>query len=89
MDLPIVGCWMQKCRKGLYSFCPKAAEVLAWQEMPLSSQQEKKITRPVGAAAGLAYNQIVGAESAVDINLAKQLNVLLTQLGVDATRTLP
>ena len=38
----------------------------------------------VGASAGLAYKQIVGAESADDINLAKQLNVLLTQLGVDA-----
>ena len=38
----------------------------------------------VGAAAGLAYNQKVGAESAVDINLAKQLNVVLTQLGVQA-----
>ena len=37
----------------------------------------------MGAAAGLAYKQVVGAESAVDINLAKQLNVLLTQLGVD------
>ena len=37
-----------------------------------------------GASAGLAYNQKVGAESAVDINLAKQLNVLLTQLGVPA-----
>ena len=28
-------------------------------------------------------DRIVGAESADDINLAKQLNVLLTQLGVD------
>ncbi len=36
----------------------------------------------VGASAGLAYNQKVGAESAVDINLAKQLNVMLSQLGV-------
>ena len=36
----------------------------------------------IGAAAGLAYNQKVGAESAVDINLAKQLNVLISQLGV-------
>ena len=35
-----------------------------------------------GASAGLAYGQKVGAESAVDINLAKQMNVLLTQLGV-------
>ena len=32
----------------------------------------------------MAYGQKVGAESAVDINLAKQLNVLLTQLGVKA-----
>ena len=40
--------------------------------------------KAVGAAAGLAYNQKVGAESAVDINLAKQLNVVMTQLGVKA-----
>ena len=40
--------------------------------------------KAVGAAAGLAYNQKVGAESAVDINLAKQLNVVMTQLGVSA-----
>lgn len=38
--------------------------------------------KAVGAAAGMAYSHKVGAESSVDINLAKQLNVLLTQLGV-------
>ena len=38
--------------------------------------------KAVGAAASMAYNHKVGAESSVDINLAKQLNVLLTQLGV-------
>ena len=38
--------------------------------------------KAVGAAAGMAYGQKVAAESAVDINLAKQMNVLLTQLGV-------
>ena len=37
----------------------------------------------IAAAAGLAYDQLIGAESAVDINLAKQLNVLIKQLGVD------
>ena len=37
----------------------------------------------IAAGAGLAYGQKVGAESAVDINLAKQLNVLITQMGVD------
>lgn len=38
--------------------------------------------KAVGASAGLAYSHKVGAESSVDINLAKQLNVLLDQLGV-------
>ncbi|MGN1033459.1 MAG: acetyl-CoA decarbonylase/synthase complex subunit delta [Intestinibacter sp.] len=38
--------------------------------------------KAVGAGAGMAYGQKVAAESAVDINLAKQMNVLLTQLGV-------
>lgn len=38
--------------------------------------------KAVGAAASMAYSHKVGAESSVDINLAKQLNVLLTQLGV-------
>ena len=48
----------------------------------LSSREENYKT--VGASAGLAYNQKVGAESAVDINLAKQLNTVMTQLGVSA-----
>ena len=46
----------------------------------LSAKEENYKT--VGASVGLAYGQKVGAESAVDINLAKQLNVLMTQLGV-------
>ena len=40
--------------------------------------------KAIGAGAGLAYGQKVGAESAVDINLAKQLNTVMTQLGVNA-----
>ncbi len=39
--------------------------------------------REVGSAVALSAGQIVGAESAVDINLAKQLNILLIQLGAD------
>ena len=38
--------------------------------------------RAVGTAAGLECGQKVGAESSMDINLAKQLNVLLGQMGV-------
>jgi len=48
----------------------------------LAAKEENN--KQVGASVGLAYGQKVGAESAVDINLAKQLNVLLTQLGVKA-----
>ena len=40
--------------------------------------------KSVGASAVMAYGQKVGAESAVDINLAKQLNTVMTQLGVSA-----
>ena len=50
----------------------------------MSAKEENYKT--VGASAGLAYGLNVGAESAVDINLAKQLNVISTQLGVKADR---
>ena len=46
----------------------------------LSAREENYKT--VGASTALAYGQKVGAESAVDINLAKQLNVVMTQLGI-------
>ena len=59
------------------------AEALQVKNVLLLSAREENY-KGIGAAAGLAYNQKVGAESAVDINLAKQLNVLMTQLGVPA-----
>lgn len=59
----------------------KAADALQGKNVLLMSAREENY-KAVGAAAGLAYNQKVGAESAVDINLAKQLNVVMTQLGV-------
>ncbi len=62
---------------------PKVAEVLQGRNALIMSAKEENY-KAVGAAAGLAYGQKVGAESAVDINLAKQLNVVLTQLGVAA-----
>ena len=60
---------------------PKVADVLQGRNVLLLSEKEENY-KAIGAAAGLAYYQIVGAESAVDINLAKQLNVVTTQLGV-------
>ncbi|MBQ7371024.1 MAG: acetyl-CoA decarbonylase/synthase complex subunit delta [Blautia sp.] len=64
---------------------PKVAEVLQGRNAAILSEKEENY-KAVGAAAGLAYNQVVGAESAVDINLAKQLNVVTTQLGVNAQK---
>ncbi|WP_102398957.1 acetyl-CoA decarbonylase/synthase complex subunit delta [Haloimpatiens massiliensis] len=46
----------------------------------LSAVEENYKT--VAAAGALAYSHKVGAESSVDINLAKQLNILINQLGV-------
>lgn len=62
----------------------KAAEAVQGKNAVILAAREENY-KTVGAAAGLAYSQIVGAESSVDINLAKQLNVLLTQLGVNAS----
>ena len=61
----------------------KCSEALQGKNIVVLSAREEDY-KTVGASAGMAYNQKVGAESAVDINLAKQLNVLLSQLGVPA-----
>ena len=49
----------------------------------MSAREEDYKT--LGASAVLAYGQKLCGESAVDINLAKQLNVLMSQLGVPAS----
>ena len=61
---------------------PKVAEALQGKNALILSAREEDY-KAVGASAGLAYDQKVGAESAVDINLAKQPNVVVTQLGVE------
>ncbi len=82
VDFPLVveGCKNVEKDAELLS---KVAEALQGKNVLLMSAKEENY-KNIGAAAGLAYNQLVGAESAVDINLAKQLNVLLKQLGVDS-----
>ena len=82
VDLPLVVCGCKNVEKDAELFS-KAAEALNGQNAVILSAKEENY-KTVGAAAGLAYKQIVGAESAVDINLAKQLNVLISQLGVDS-----
>ena len=64
---------------------PKVAEALQGRNVLILSEKEENY-KAIGAAAGLAYDQIVGAESAVDINLAQQLNVVTTHLGVNAQK---
>jgi len=59
----------------------KVAEVAHGKNILILSAHEENY-KAVAAAAALAYEQNVAAESAVDINLAKQLNVLINLLGV-------
>ena len=74
--LVIEGCKNVEKDAELFS---KVAEALQGKNVLILSAREENY-KAVAAAAGLAYGQKVGAESAVDINLAKQLN---GQLGVD------
>lgn len=59
----------------------KIAEALQGKNVLFVSCREENY-KQVSASAGLAYGQKISAESAVDINLAKQLNVLISQMGV-------
>lgn len=79
-DLPLVimGCKNAEKDAALFS---AVAETLQGKNIVVLSAKEENY-KTVGASAALAYGQKVGAESAVDINLAKQLNVLMGQLGV-------
>ena len=80
VDMPIVimGCKNNEKDSNLFNKC---SEALQGKNILVLAAKEETY-KAVGASAGLAYGQKVGAESSVDINLAKQLNVLLTQLGV-------
>ena len=64
----------------------KIAETLQGKNVLLLSAREENY-KTVAVAAIQAYGQKAGAESAVDINLAKQLNVLVSQLGVQPGNT--
>ena len=57
------------------------AEALQGKNVLLVSAREENY-KTLGASVVMAYGNKLSAESAVDINLAKQLNVLLIQMGV-------
>lgn len=63
----------------------KVSEACQGKNALIMSAKEENY-KTIGASVGLAYDLNMGAESAVDINLAKQLNVISTQLGVKADK---
>lgn len=80
-DLPLVVAGCDNVEKDA-QILEKVAEVLQGKNILVLSAKEENYKK-VAASAGMAYKQKVAAESSVDINLAKQLNVLMTQLGSD------
>ena len=64
----------------------KIAEALQGKNVMLLSAKEEN-HKAVAVAAVMAYGQKIGAESSVDINLAKQLNVLISKIGVQPGNT--
>lgn len=81
-DLPLVIMGCKNIEKDAELFT-KVSEALQGKNILVFSAREENY-KSVGASAVMAYGQKVGAESAVDINLAKQLNTVMTQLGVNA-----
>ncbi|MBO2526865.1 MAG: acetyl-CoA synthase subunit delta [Clostridiales bacterium] len=77
-DLPLVIMGCKNAAKDAEIFAA-IAEALQGRNILLLSACEENYKSVCTAA--LSYGQKIGAESAVDINLAKQLNVLITQLG--------
>lgn len=59
----------------------KVAQELDGHNVLLLSAVEDNY-KTIAAAGAMAYNHKIGAESSVDINLAKQINILVNQLGV-------
>ena len=81
VDKPLVVAGCKNSEKDADLFA-KISEALQGKNILVLSAKEENY-KGIAAGAGLAYGQKVGAESAVDINLAKQLNVLVTQMGVN------
>lgn len=63
-----------------------AAEEAAGERVALGNCEEKNYRTAVAAA--MANNHMVIAKSPMDVNLAKQLNVLITDMGLDRDRIL-
>jgi len=80
IKVPLVIAGTQNHEKDTKVFEVIAQELEGCNVLLLSAVEDNY--KRVGAAGALAYGHKISAESSVDINLAKQLNILLNQLGV-------
>ncbi|MBP3673590.1 MAG: acetyl-CoA decarbonylase/synthase complex subunit delta [Oscillospiraceae bacterium] len=78
MPIVIMGCKNIEKDGELFS---KIAEALQGKNIAVLSARSEDY-KTVGASVALAYGQKVGAETADDINLAKQLNIMLKGLSI-------
>ena len=78
MPIVIMGCKNMEKDGELFA---KISEALQGKNILVMSAKNEDY-KTVGASVALAYGQKVGAETADDINLAKQLNIMLKQLSI-------
>ncbi len=64
----------------------KVAEAVTDTRLALAPATEDNFKAVTAAALG--YGHLVIAETPIDVNMAKQLNILITQMGLDADRIL-
>ena len=79
MPIVILGCKNLEKDGELFN---KISEALQGKNIVCMSAKQENC-KTVGASVALAYGQKVGAETADDINLAKQLNIMLKGLNVN------
>ena len=85
VDVPIVVEGSKHIEKDV-KLLEKVAEAAQGKNILILSAHEENY-KSVATASALAYGQNIAAESAVDINLAKQLNVLISVLGIKPDKT--
>ncbi|MBQ8833896.1 MAG: acetyl-CoA decarbonylase/synthase complex subunit delta [Oscillospiraceae bacterium] len=78
MPIVVMGCKNMEKDGELFS---KVSEALQGKNILVMSAKNEDY-KTVGASVALAYGQKVGAETADDINLAKQLNIMLKGLSI-------
>ena len=79
MPIVILGCKNMEKDGAVFS---GIADALQGKNILVMSAKNEDY-KTVGASVALAYGQKVGAETADDINLAKQLNIMMKGLGID------